>query len=149
MKTTINERFKLLRTHLNLTQNDFAHLIDLTPTQLSRIENNSAKPNISTLKELQKKIEVANDWLLEGKGDLKATLKEAVAQDSNPWKDALVLQVKEENNRLQTELNRVWAMVQFLSKGEIPDFLKATKGADLSQKHLPGKGFDRSSVAYA
>lgn len=129
MKTTINERFKMLRTSLTLTQNEFANMIGLTPTQLSRIENGSSQPQNSTLKDLFKKVEVSHDWLLNGKGELNAKIIDVIAQDVNPWKDALVSQVKEENNRLQKEVERLWQMIGHYTGGAKPNFLKATEKA--------------------
>lgn len=133
MKTTINERIKVLRTHLNLTQSEFSHLIGLNPTQLSRIENGTSNPQKSTLKEVFKAIEVSNEWLLEGKGELKASIRQENTNEINPWKDALVSQVKEENTRLQKELERVWQMVQHLTGGAKPNFLNAPEKASCAE----------------
>jgi len=139
MKTTVNERIKMLRNHLNLTQQEFASIVELTSTQLSRIENGNGEPQKSTIQQIIKNIDVAPTWLIEGKGELKAQVKEKNASISNdPWKDALVMQVKEENTRLQRELERVWQMVQHLTGGAKPNFLKALDKAGFSV-YLPGK----------
>lgn len=136
MKTTINERIKVLRTHLDLTQQEFAALIDFTSTQLSRIENGASAPQNATIKQIFDKIDVSKEWLLDGKGELKAQVITSTLK-ADPWKDALVSQIKDENNRLQKELERVWQMVQHLTGGAKPNFRKASENA-YSFKLLPG-----------
>lgn len=95
METTVNERIKLLRTSLNLTQNQFAAAIESTLTTVSRIENGGSKPQLGTIKAIIRVYNVNTEWLNFGKGEMFNETKE-VSQSANPWKDALIEEMKSE-----------------------------------------------------
>jgi transcriptional regulator with XRE-family HTH domain len=139
METTINQRFELLRTHLNLTQQAFANLIDITPSQLSRIENGKNIPQNATIAQVFKKVDVEKDWLIEGYGELKAQLKSMQNSDVDPWKDALVKQLKEENNRLVEQARWLQNMVNQFTAGLKPASAKLrASGKAYGFKLFPG-----------
>lgn len=144
MENTVNERVLMLKTHFNLGRNDFASKAGISPTTYDSIVNgNNVYPK--TIKSIITAFNVNTDWLLHGKGKMfNAEPKEAPSND--PWKDALVMQVKEENTRLQRELERVWQMVQHLTGGAKPNFLKAFNGSGLPYL-LPGKSFEAKAAA--
>ncbi len=64
MKQTVNERVKLLRTHLNQTQQEFSSLVGLTNTQLSRIENGEGVPQRGTIQKIIANTGVDKVWLI-------------------------------------------------------------------------------------
>lgn len=136
MKSTVNERIKLLRTDLNLTQQQFSDLIGITSTQLSRIENGNSAPQNATIKGILENIEVSKDWLLDGKGELKAQVKSnnKFADVNSPWKEEAYLEVKSKNALLEKELERLWQMIQHLTGGAKPNFHKALNLTDFSKR---------------
>lgn len=119
MKTTVNERVKLLRTHLNLTQQDFCALCDLTNTSLSRIENGEVEPQKATIQKIIDNTGVNPEWLTDGKGELKVQVLEKKRQVlSDPWQDITYKELKENNSYLKSKLDEMTLMVTHLiSKG--------------------------------
>lgn len=95
MESTVNERIKLLRTSLNLTQNQFANSIESTLTTISRIENGGSKPQLGTIKAIIRVYNVNSDWLNYGNGEMFGQQKES-ASTSNPWENALIQELKSE-----------------------------------------------------
>lgn len=106
METTVNERIKLLRTSLNLTQNQFANSIESTLTTVSRLENGGSKPQLGTIRAIIRVYNVNSDWLNYGTGEMFETPKE-VSQSANPWKDALITELKSEVEFLKQLLMNV------------------------------------------
>lgn len=64
---TFGQRFQRLRKEKNLTQEDIASKINITPQSISKRENDLSAPDISILPELAKILEVSLDELLTGK----------------------------------------------------------------------------------
>ncbi len=115
MKTTVNERIKELRNSLNLSQLEFASAVNSTITSVSRMENGSSQPRKSTLKQICNVFSVPEDWLINGIGEMKFNKEEPqVYNDSNPWKDALVSQLKDENHFLKDQIKMMREMLQVL-----------------------------------
>lgn len=135
MKTTVNERIKMLRTSLNLTQSEFSEIVGLTNTQLSRIENGNGAPQNATLKGILDNIDVSKDWLLNGTGELnpQINIKSKLANNNSQWKDEAYFEVKSKNAILEKELERLWQMVQHLTGGAKPNFRKALNLTDFSK----------------
>lgn len=116
MEQTVNERVKVLRTHLNLTQQAFAELVGITSTQLSRIESGDGTPQKSTIQKIVEHTGVPNDWINSGKGELKAQVKMRDSQAANnlPWKEEAYSELKQTNSYLQKKLDESTATVSRL-----------------------------------
>lgn len=148
METTVNERIKLLRTQLNLSPEDFATKCNINRITLYRIEKGEGEPMHKTLKGIATSLNVNYDWLTLGKGKMfNDKTKEITTPSVDPWKDALVSQVKEENNRLQKEVERLWQMVSHFTGGAKPNFRKATEYAYNTLALPKGKTSAVGSVA--
>lgn len=118
MKTSIRERVKLLRTHLNLTQQDFCALCDLTNTSLSRIENGEVEPQKMTIQKMIDNTGVNPEWLIDGKGELKVQVLKKKRQVSDPWKEEAYTSLKQNNSYLQNKLDEANLFIKhLLSKG--------------------------------
>ena len=115
----LGDRLALYRKQKSLTQQDFADKIDLNRVSLSLIER-TGKVSNDILEKICNNFDIPKEWLMSGKGlppkgivvtEINTTLS------ADPWRDALVQQLKEENTRL-------WALVQaYLPKGPA-SFLK-------------------------
>jgi transcriptional regulator with XRE-family HTH domain len=140
MKNTINARIKLLRSHLNLTGEEFSNLIGITSAQLSRIENGKSEPQNGTINKILDKTNVTNEWLLHGKGELKAHVASSTTQESNPWKDVAFLEVTNERDHLKSEVDnwkkkydQVWNRLEFFMDRLPLGKFKALNGTILSE----------------
>lgn len=103
MENLVNERIKMLRKSMKISQAKFASRANITQLTVSRIENNATEPSNDTLEKLVENLGVNMEWLLSGNGEMFAEggAKIAKARESiNPWENALIQQLKEENNRL-------------------------------------------------
>lgn len=106
MESSVNERVKLLRSFLNITQNEFANKIDSTLVTISRIENGSNEPRKSTLLTICRVFNVNQDWLLNGKGEMMLPGSEDQSSKVEPtnWKEEAYLQLKNHNETLKQEV---------------------------------------------
>jgi transcriptional regulator with XRE-family HTH domain len=127
MKRTVNERVKVLRTHLNLTQQAFAELVGITSTQLSRIEGGEGTPQKSTLQKIVDATGVSFEWIEHGEGDLKAQVIKREAQVvENPYKDYLVQKLEKDVSTWQQKYDEVFSMLKSFTSGEV-NFLKPVR----------------------
>lgn len=66
----MNERLKILRKSLGLTQTDFGKRIGMTMQGIQKWEKGKSKPQQSTIKALISTFNVNPDWLLNGTGEM-------------------------------------------------------------------------------
>lgn len=66
----MNERLKILRKSLGLTQTDFGKRIGMTMQGIQKWEKGKSKPQQSTIKALISTFNVNPDWLLTGDGEM-------------------------------------------------------------------------------
>lgn len=64
---TLGERIRIRRKELNLTQDDLAKALNVTPQHISAIEQNKRAPSLSSLVDVSKQLGVSTDYLLTGK----------------------------------------------------------------------------------
>ncbi|WP_432663193.1 helix-turn-helix transcriptional regulator [Wukongibacter baidiensis] len=71
---SIGERIKHLRKTNNLTQKEFAKLINLSQGRLSELEKDKTKPSSETLISIYQQFKISINWLLTGeKIELEST----------------------------------------------------------------------------
>jgi hypothetical protein len=146
MQNTSNDRVIALLKSLKIDEVEAAKRIGKDASTLYRITGKKNAPTKTTLQTIAKALAANYNWLLTGSGDMFGTESE---KSQNPWKDALVEQIKSENSRLETELSRVWAMVNHLTGGKMPDFRKAIEEAGKPLYRFPGAEYGLPSVAQA
>ncbi len=73
-----NERIKLLRKELGLTQNEFGEKIGLKKSAISQIENGSTSSNPRIVQLICTAFNISEKWLTEGKGDMYTSNEEAI-----------------------------------------------------------------------
>jgi transcriptional regulator with XRE-family HTH domain len=74
----LNERIKKLRSHLELTQEEFSSKIGLSRNFIAQVESGIKKPSSRTISDICEKFNVNEEWLLNGTGEMFVNLpKEA------------------------------------------------------------------------
>ena len=67
---SINERIKILRNELNLTQTEFADRLGLSQNAIARYENGDRNPGGQTIKSICREFNVNVLWLEKGEGEM-------------------------------------------------------------------------------
>lgn len=86
----MNERIKLLRKMLNLTQDEFSSKIGLSRNFIAQIETGAKNPSDRTISDILREFKVNETWLRTGKGDMFQELPpedETAAAISNVLED--------------------------------------------------------------
>lgn len=66
----MNERIKLLRTTLGMSQKDFGEKIGIGDTSVSKFEKGERNPSDQTIKSICREFNVDYFWLTEGVGEM-------------------------------------------------------------------------------
>lgn len=77
----MNNRIKLLRETLSLSQEAFGEKIGIGKTSISKIELGARNPSEQTIKSICREFNVNYAWLLEGKGDMFSALPETLLDE--------------------------------------------------------------------
>lgn len=77
----MNDRIKLLRKALNLSQKDFATKIGLTDTAISKLEKGIRNMSDQTIKSICREFNVNYAWLTEGLGDMFSAFPETILDE--------------------------------------------------------------------
>ena len=78
---SVNERFKKIREHLKLTQDEMSNALGSTRAVIGDIERGKSFPNPSILTSLHFKYNVDLNWLICGSGKMKHSQVLAVEVD--------------------------------------------------------------------
>ena len=74
----LNERIKKLRSHLELTQEEFSSKIGLSRNFIAQVELGIKKPSSRTISDICEKFNVNEEWLLNGTGEMFVNLPKEV-----------------------------------------------------------------------
>lgn len=77
----VNERIKLLRKTIGLSQRDFGKKIGVGDTAISKIEKGENTPSEQTVKSICREFNVNYAWLLEGIGDMFSAVPETLLDE--------------------------------------------------------------------
>lgn len=77
----MNERIKLLRKSLGLSQLDFGRKLGITDASVSRLEKGDRNPSDQTIKSICREFNVNYAWLTEGLGDMFSALPETLLDE--------------------------------------------------------------------
>lgn len=125
MKT--GERLSKVLTVLNYSKNGFAVKIGVSATSITNILDNKVGLTYKmALTICEAFLNISLDWLLKGEGEMfingptdpGGQVSIPVSPNGgqvSPWKDALVQQLKNENERLQSQVDRLFQLVEALS----------------------------------
>jgi len=130
MENTVNSRVLLLKTHLGLGNNEFATKANISTTTVWNIQN-GGEINPKTIRNICEALNVNKEWLLNGKGKMFNEAKHNATGMGieNPYKDALVAELKQANERLIEQNKWFQNLVNQLTSGLKPNFPKALKEA--------------------
>jgi len=120
MKKTVNQRIRELRESLKMSQTEFALKINSSVSLIAKIDGGIEVKEKVILK-ICSTFNVNGIWLLEGKGEMfiNGTLEENIRKIKisniekgnqsivNPFENALYRELKEENNILRTQLEKL------------------------------------------
>lgn len=134
---TVNTRILAVKNSLNLSDVEFAQRAQISTGTLHRIKKNEVLSQ-KTLNGIADALGLDRNWLSSGQGERFASVLAPETKQDNPWKDALVQQVKEENSRLQKEVERLWTMVGHLAGGKEGAKLNFHKLFDFGQLAIAG-----------
>lgn len=115
MKQTINQRLKEVRENLGLSQADFAARAGISSPTIWNIENTDRETSTKTIRSIVEAFNINPEWLNSGKGDmfLAAKIASESGSEINPWKDALVTELKEEVQYLRELLKVAMGKANF------------------------------------
>ncbi len=72
---TLGNRLKLIRKNLEFTQKEFANVINVPFTAISKYERDEIKPSSIILERIHNKFNININWLITGEGDMFITTK--------------------------------------------------------------------------
>ncbi len=101
MESTVNERVKMLRTKLDLSQNDFAQKLGSSLMTVSRWETGS-KIIDKNLFRMNQVFGVSVEWLKNGVGELEIVPNENSSPQS--WSEKAFDTIKKHNEHLEQEV---------------------------------------------
>lgn len=104
MENTVNKRIMLLKKELGLTDVQFCGRADISTFTLHKIKNNEEISQKIVFSIIDADFNVNKEWLLTGKGKMFAEAKQAVQEVQNPYRDALVSELKQQVTYLQEML---------------------------------------------
>lgn len=96
---SIGQRIKDLRKSNNLTQKEFAKIINLSQGRLSELEQNKTKPSSDTLISICQHFKISINWLLTGENIEVPNRKATEAEADKFTNDIIDLYVK--NGRIK------------------------------------------------
>ena len=121
MKTTENQRVKIIRDTLGFTQPEFKSVTDVSKTYISNIENEEMEVPESAKNKICSNLNISLEWFETGKGEMwksgtdqenierAKTLLKGIPQQANlnPWEAEAYLQVTEERNTLRDQVKQL------------------------------------------
>lgn len=127
MENTVNSRVLLLKKELGLSNNEFCLQSKISTSTLYSIQS-GVDMKSKTITAIAEAFNINKDWLINGKGKmLNEKIKEISA---NPWKDALISELKE-------EVTYYRELLKMMAGNKAANFLKASENA-YSFKMFPG-----------
>jgi transcriptional regulator with XRE-family HTH domain len=144
MEQTVNERVKLLRSTLKLSQNEFAAKTGMSAPGLWKLEAGESKPRTSTLVAICSAFGVSKEWLLHGKGELEI-LEPGAQPEKSSWKEKAYEAIEKRADHLEKEVEFLRKLLINVTGSPDANFLNAFDLAGL----LPGQKVVKSVRAAA
>lgn len=111
----MNERVKILRNELNLSQEEFGSKIGVTRSSISNIEKGSRNMSEQTIKSICREYNVNLSWLKYGEGNMFVNIPDTVIEE---------LTEKYNLDELDREIVINYLKLNEIQRDVIKDFLK-------------------------
>lgn len=79
----IIDRIKQVRNHFDLTQDKFAHILNISRPTISNMENGTHNPSDQLISNICNEFGINEKWIKTGKGPMKKSLEEIVKKYVN------------------------------------------------------------------
>lgn len=96
MKSTVNERVRLLRETAGKTQIEFAQDVKMSASLLAKVEGGSKELSRKNAEKIISAYSVPEQWLLKGHGALDYKLPSPKAAEENPYRDYSIQHLEKE-----------------------------------------------------
>ena len=122
MEKNIGSRIKKLRVHYQLGIKEFGLRCGLSHVAIFHLENGkTCKPQHSSLQKMVECYGTTYEWLRYGIGSMlpdgRQILNEAALKQENKiWKNEAYLELKNKNELLEKEVERLWQMINKLTQ---------------------------------
>lgn len=120
MNKTANERFRDIRLSMKrkTSQERFAEILEVSLSTVQKIEQ-GAKITDEVIEALESKLNVNPNYITSGKGDkfkggFIPEIKEPSETTIDPWRDALVSQLKADADIWRQKYEQVFSRLEFL-----------------------------------
>lgn len=84
----MNERIKMLRKCLDMTQDEFSSKIGLSRNFIAQIETGAKSPSDRTIKDICREFNINEIWLRTGKGDMYKLIEDEVSAAASDITDS-------------------------------------------------------------
>lgn len=148
MLNTSSDRIITLLKTLELTEMDLAHKIRKPPATVYRIVKKECVPSKPTLQIIAQNTGASYQWLLTGEGTMfnQEPQNAPTEQKTATYRDSMLTQLKEENNHLKREIERLWQMLEVYTSGSRPSFQKASDETGFARViYMHTAGYQRSA----
>jgi DNA-binding XRE family transcriptional regulator len=98
--TTINGRFKRMRTDANMTQKEMAYELGITRVSVNAIEINRFLPSIELIRKAHKRFKKSYNWIIDGTEELSHQETEQILIQLNEAKKTIE-DLRENNEMLR------------------------------------------------
>lgn len=88
---TFGKRLASFRNHINLSQMEFAKLLEINPVTLSNYERGRRFPDVTILNVLREKTNVNLNWLISGDGTMFEFKSDAISSKKEKSKKIAAL----------------------------------------------------------
>ena len=117
-------KFKELRKRKKISVEDFAKLIGSTSATLYHYQTGRTQPSVEVIEKMVEVLGTSYEELTK------------ISENTNPYKDALVSELKSKNEFLEKEINYFKQMIAFLTDGKVKDEFVKLRG-NLSTASVP------------
>ena len=129
MENLIGKRIKELRAHYNMGVKEFASRCGLSHVAVFHLEKGKTlKPHKSSLLRITNVFGTTMDWLLYGKNEmLPSGTREIPLQEELSaihWKQEAYQELKNKNQLLEKEIERLWQMIGHFTSQEPTQYRK-------------------------
>lgn len=129
----ISRKIKLIRNDLNISQKDFANLLDVAQSTVSRIEKGDRQPEYDFLKDLINKFNINPDWIFFDRNPIFLEVDDNIPmQNQDLIKDINLILSPDEFNKKLNDILFEYVLNQIASENEkdfslVRKFFKAIK----------------------